>query len=132
MSYRRDSRGSRSALFDNYSSIEDGLGASSSQSHEIDENDNDKPVDSLQDRVMILKRLTGDIHDEVESHNRFLDKMGHSMDASRGIMSGTVDRFKKVFDKKSNRQVCKLAGYFLVSFILLYYLVKIIGYFMWR
>ncbi|XP_040968220.1 uncharacterized protein [Gossypium hirsutum] len=27
------------------------------------------------------------------------------MDATRGIMSGTMDRFKKVFEKKSNRKI---------------------------
>ncbi|PKI40052.1 hypothetical protein CRG98_039557 [Punica granatum] len=105
MSYKRDSRASRASLFDNYSNIEEGRGSSSSRSHEINEHDNDKAVDSLHDRVTFLKRLTGDIHNEVENHNHLLDKMGKSMDASRGTMSRTVDRFKKVFDKKSNRQV---------------------------
>uniref|UniRef100_A0A803Q751 t-SNARE coiled-coil homology domain-containing protein n=1 Tax=Cannabis sativa TaxID=3483 RepID=A0A803Q751_CANSA len=41
------------------------------------------------------RNITGDIHDEVETHNRFLDRMGNNMDASRGIMSGTMDRFKR-------------------------------------
>ncbi|KAL5981404.1 Bet1-like SNARE 1-1 [Asimina triloba] len=41
-------------------------------------------------------RLTGDIHEEVESHNRLLDRMGNDMDASRGTLSGTMDRFKMV------------------------------------
>ncbi|OWM63191.1 bet1-like SNARE 1-2 [Punica granatum] len=132
MSYKRDSRASRASLFDNYSNIEEGRGSSSSRSHEINEHDNDKAVDSLHDRVTFLKRLTGDIHNEVENHNHLLDKMGKSMDASRGTMSRTVDRFKKVFDKKSNRQVCKLAAYFVVLFISVYFLIKFVGYFMWR
>ncbi|XP_040968218.1 uncharacterized protein [Gossypium hirsutum] len=34
-----------------------------------------------------------------------LDRMGNGMDATRGIMSGTMDRFKKVFEKKSNRKI---------------------------
>ncbi|KAB5537630.1 hypothetical protein DKX38_015163 [Salix brachista] len=38
--------------------------------------------------------LTGDIHEEVESQNCLLDRMGNNMDTSRGIMSGTMDRFK--------------------------------------
>lgn len=69
-------------------------------------------------------QLTGDIHEEVEGHNRMLDRMvcdccsfelniiyisapldlidcfvknqGNSMDATRGFMSGTMDRFKMV------------------------------------
>ncbi|XVF28653.1 hypothetical protein REPUB_Repub15cG0048600 [Reevesia pubescens] len=65
---------------------EGGLRASSSFSHEIKEHDNDKAIDNLQDRVAFLKRLTGDIHDEVESHNHLLDRMGNGMDATRGMI----------------------------------------------
>ncbi|CAA3021580.1 bet1-like SNARE 1-2 [Olea europaea subsp. europaea] len=97
MSYRRDHRASRSALLDNFDSIEEGgLRASSSYSHGISDHDNEGAMGSLQDKVSFLKRLTGDIHEEVESHNRMLDRMGNEMDASRGIMSGTMDRFKMV------------------------------------
>lgn len=79
------------------------------------------------------------------------------MDSSRGIMSGTMDRFKQVhltypssslycshslipfifsftdvwfdyllqvFEKKSNKRICKLAGYFVLAFFVLYYLMK--------
>ncbi|KAL7210010.1 hypothetical protein ACSBR1_031561 [Camellia fascicularis] len=74
MNNRRDYRASKATLFDS----------------------NDSAINSLQDRVIFLKRLTGDIHEEVESHNHMLDRMGNEMDASRGIMSGTIDRFKMV------------------------------------
>ncbi|KAG6520631.1 hypothetical protein ZIOFF_017690 [Zingiber officinale] len=94
MNSRRDYRGSRAALF---AGIEEGgIRASHYSSHEISEHDNDLAIEGLQDRVSILKRLTGDIHEEVESHNRLLDRMGNDMDSSRGVLSGTVDRFKMV------------------------------------
>ncbi|PON32324.1 Target SNARE coiled-coil domain containing protein [Parasponia andersonii] len=94
MSYRREHRSSRASLFND---LEDGsLRPFSSYSQDINEHDNDKAVESLQDRVMFLKRITGDIHEGVENHNCFLDRMGNDMDASRGIMSGTMDRFKMV------------------------------------
>ncbi|PPR88632.1 hypothetical protein GOBAR_AA32048 [Gossypium barbadense] len=97
MSYRRDHRSSKSALFDGLDNLEEGgIRASSSFSHDVKDHDNGKAIESLHDRVAFLKRLTGDIHDEVESHNRMLDRMGNGMDATRGIMSGTMDRFKKV------------------------------------
>ncbi|KAM3708181.1 hypothetical protein ACB098_02G079600 [Castanea mollissima] len=73
MSYRREHRGSRSSLFDGLE--EGGLSASSSYSHETNDHDNERAVESLQDRVLLLKRVTGDIHEEVESHNRMLDRM---------------------------------------------------------
>ncbi|XVE65882.1 hypothetical protein DITRI_Ditri08aG0035100 [Diplodiscus trichospermus] len=98
--------------------------ASSSFSHEVKGHDNDKAIDSLQDRVAFLKRLTGDIHDEVESHNRLLERMGSGMDATRGIMSGTMDQFKKVFEKKSNWRLCTLVVGFVASFLILYFLIR--------
>ncbi|XP_054807767.1 bet1-like SNARE 1-2 isoform X2 [Prosopis cineraria] len=124
-SYIRDSRSSRSSLFDGYDGLEEGgIRASSSYSNNMNEHDNDKVIESLQDRVVFLKRLTGDIHDEVESHNRLLDQMGDGMDGSRGMMLGTMDRFKKVFEKKSTRKTCSLVAYFTVAFIFIYYLIR--------
>ncbi|KAE8730642.1 Bet1-like SNARE 1-2 [Hibiscus syriacus] len=94
MNPRRDMRNNRVALFDG---IEEGsIRASSSYSHEIDEHENERAMEGLQDRVNLLKRLSGDIHEEVDSHNRMLDRMGNDMDASRGILSGTMDKFKMV------------------------------------
>ncbi|KAI7989881.1 Pentatricopeptide repeat-containing protein [Camellia lanceoleosa] len=91
MNARREFRNNRAALFDGIE--EGGIRASSSySSHEIDEHDNDRAMDGLQDRVNMLKRLTGDIHEEVEGHNRMLDHMGNDMDASRGILTAT-ERF---------------------------------------
>ncbi|GKV18991.1 hypothetical protein SLEP1_g29292 [Rubroshorea leprosula] len=54
--------------------------------------------------------------------------MGNNMDATRGIMSGTMDRFKKVFEKKSNKRMCTLVTSFMVGFIVLYYLIRILRY----
>ncbi|KAL0337225.1 UNVERIFIED_CONTAM: Bet1-like SNARE 1-1 [Sesamum calycinum] len=88
-------RNARAALFDGIE--EGGIRASPSySSHEIDEQENDRAMDGLQDRVNLLKRLSGDIHEEVESHNLMLDRMGNDMDASRGVLSGTMDKFKMV------------------------------------
>ncbi|XP_076939115.1 bet1-like SNARE 1-2 [Bidens hawaiensis] len=122
MSYRRDNRASRTALFDNLE--EGGLTASSSYSHDIDDQQNDKSLNTLQDRVVFLKRLTGDIHEEVQSHNRMLDRMGNGMDSARGIMSGTMDRMKMVFETKSSRRTCKLVMYLILSFFIIYYLFR--------
>ncbi|CAN1128823.1 Bet1-like SNARE 1-2 [Linum perenne] len=134
MSYRsfqnrsRDSRSSRSVLFDD--GLEEGGLKASSSSSEIKEHDNDRAIDTLHDRVNFLKRITGDIHEEVESHNRLLDRMGNGMDMSRGVISGTMDRFKAVFEKKSSRRTCVLAGFFVLSFLGVYYLIRILRIFL--
>ncbi|XP_020580440.1 bet1-like SNARE 1-1 isoform X1 [Phalaenopsis equestris] len=121
MNSRRDRRSSRAVLFDG---IEEGGVRASYNAHEIDEHGNEKAIDGLQDRVNILKRLTGDIHGELETHNRLLDKMGHNMDDSRGTLYGSMDRFKKVFQTKSNRHMAALVASFIAFFFLIYYLIR--------
>ncbi|GER36057.1 Bet1-like SNARE 1-1 family protein [Striga asiatica] len=102
-------RNSRTAVFDGIE--EGGIRASSSySSHEIDEHENDRAVDGLQDRVNMLKRASyifkklqfdfvRRIHEEVESHNLMLERMfcGNDMDGSIGVLSGTMDKFKIYF-----------------------------------
>lgn len=130
MSYRREHRASRASLFDGFDGLEEGgLRVSSSYSHETNDHDNERAVDSLQDRVIFLKRLTGDIQDEVETHNRLLDRMGNDMDSSRGVMSGTMERFKMVFEKKSSRRMCTLVACFVVAFLTILYLIRVLRYF---
>ncbi|KAL8112312.1 bet1-like SNARE 1-1 [Apium graveolens] len=123
MNSRRDYRGNRAALFDD---VEEGgiRAAASYSSHEIDEHENDRAIEGLSDRVLMLKRLTGDIHEEVDSHNRMLDRMGNDMDSSRGILSGTMDKFKMVFETKSSRKMLTLVASFVVLFLIIYYLTR--------
>ncbi|XP_047326071.1 bet1-like SNARE 1-1 [Impatiens glandulifera] len=122
MKSRRDYRNGKTTLLDEIE--EGGIRASSSYSHEIDEHDNDRALDGLQGRVNMLKRLSGDIHEEVESHNRMLDHMGNYMDSSRGILSGTMDKFKMVIENKSSRKMCTLVALFVGLFLVLYYLAR--------
>ncbi|KAL4370961.1 hypothetical protein AHAS_Ahas06G0118100 [Arachis hypogaea] len=120
-----DNRNNRVALFDGIE--EGGIRAQSlySSSHEIDEHDNEQAMDGLQDRVNLLKRLSGDIQEEVDSHNRMLDRMGNDMDSSRGILSGTMDKFKMVFETKSSRRMFTLVASFVVLFLIVYYLTSL-------
>ncbi|CAK9323526.1 unnamed protein product [Citrullus colocynthis] len=123
MNARRELRNNRVALFDGME--EGGVRASSSySSHEIEEHDNEAALEGLQDRVLLLKRLTGDINEEVESHNRMLDRMGNDMDSSRGVLSGTMDRFKTVFDPKSSPKMFSLVALFVAIFFIVYYLTR--------
>ncbi|XP_027925614.1 bet1-like SNARE 1-1 [Vigna unguiculata] len=124
MNARRDHRNNRVSLFDGIE--EGGIRAQSvfSSSHEIDEHDNEQALDGLQDRVSLLKRLSGDINEEVDSHNRMLDRMGNDMDSSRGVLSGTMDKFKMVFETKSSRRMFTLVASFVVLFLVIYYLTK--------
>ncbi|ESQ44255.1 hypothetical protein EUTSA_v10006315mg [Eutrema salsugineum] len=122
MNPRREPRGGRSALFDGIE--EGGIRAASSYSHEINEHENERALEGLQDRVILLKRLSGDINEEVDTHNRMLDRMGNDMDSSRGILSGTMDRFKTVFETKSSRRMLTLVASFVGLFLVIYYLTR--------
>ncbi|KAG6785821.1 hypothetical protein POTOM_007405 [Populus tomentosa] len=125
-----DVRNNRAALFDGIE--EGGIRASSLySSHEIDEQDNERALEGLEDRVSLLKRvsfpaskLSGDINEEVDSHNLMLDRMGNDMDSSRGVLSGTMDRFKMVFETKSSRRMLTLVASFVVIFLIIYYLTR--------
>ncbi|KAJ6736217.1 GOLGI SNARE BET1-RELATED [Salix viminalis] len=119
-----DIRNNRAVLFDGIE--EGGIRASSSySSHEIDEQDNERALEGLQDRVIMLKRLSGDINEEVDNHNLMLDRMGNDMDSSRGVLSGTMDRFKMVFETKSSRRMFTLVASFVVLFLIIYYLTRL-------
>ncbi|XP_010524950.1 PREDICTED: bet1-like SNARE 1-1 [Tarenaya hassleriana] len=122
MNPRRENRGARSSVFDGIE--EGGIRAAPSYSHEIDEHENERALEGLQDRVNLLKRLSGDINEEVETHNRMLDRMGNDMDSSRGILSGTMDRFKTVFETKSSRRMLTFVASFLALFLVVYYLTR--------
>ncbi|CAI9107674.1 OLC1v1007087C1 [Oldenlandia corymbosa var. corymbosa] len=102
-------RHARAALFDG---IEEG-GIRASSSFEIDEHENERAIEGLQDRVSLLKRISGDIHEEVDNHNRMLDGMRDEMDTSRGVLAGTMDKFKMVFETKSSRRMGMLVASFL-------------------
>lgn len=118
----REPRGGRSSLFDGIE--EGGIRAASSYSHEINEHENERALEGLQDRVILLKRLSGDINEEVDTHNRMLDRMGNDMDSSRGFLSGTMDRFKTVFETKSSRRMLTLVASFVGLFLVIYYLTR--------
>ncbi|KAL2652416.1 hypothetical protein R1flu_020544 [Riccia fluitans] len=122
MNTRRYDR-NRNSLFDTLE--EGGVRASSSYStSEIAEQENDRGIESIGDRVSVLKRLTTDIHDEVDNHNRMLERMEQDMDTSRGMLSGTVARFTRVFETKGGRSMFTIVGSMVVVFFLVYYLTK--------
>ncbi|XP_055814232.1 bet1-like SNARE 1-1 [Solanum dulcamara] len=69
-----------------------------------------------------IQQLSGDIHEEMDTPNRMLDRMGNDMDSSRGVLSGTMDKFKMLFETKSSRRIFTLVALFVVLFLVVYYL----------
>eukprot|EP00898_Chlorokybus_atmophyticus_P002058 jgi/Chlat1/2853/Chrsp194S03010 len=88
----------RGALFNDIEAATDSGNAQRGQLYddrELAEQENDRSLDKLSDRVSILKRVTMDINQEVDSQHRLLDRMGQDMDGTRGLLGGTMDRFNK-------------------------------------
>eukprot|EP00897_Mesotaenium_endlicherianum_P008161 jgi/Mesen1/7373/ME000382S06575 len=120
MSYNK--RSGRSALFDDLEA--GGLKASSSYTGEIAEQENDQSLSELEDRARLIKQLTKDIHGEVESQNKFLDSMGIEFESARRVLSGTVDKFTKVFETKSSRNLATIVVSCVALFALVYFITK--------
>eukprot|EP00270_Netrium_digitus_P017328 TRINITY_DN633_c0_g1_i1.p1 TRINITY_DN633_c0_g1~~TRINITY_DN633_c0_g1_i1.p1 ORF type:complete len:124 (-),score=3.36 TRINITY_DN633_c0_g1_i1:323-694(-) len=79
--------------------------AATSLSREATELENEISRDELEERARLIKQLTRDIHREVESQNKVLEGMGIEMDTVRRLLSGTADRFRKVFENKNTRNL---------------------------
>lgn len=77
------------------------------------------------------------IQGEVEAHLRLLDQMvrsllagqprltpfqGLDMEHTRGAISGTMDRFKRVLEHKGNRHLAYVIGGVAFLFVLVHYL----------
>ncbi|XP_024379137.1 bet1-like SNARE 1-1 isoform X2 [Physcomitrium patens] len=116
-------RGTRSQLLE---MEEGGLRTSApyASSAEIAEQENERSLGELEDRVKLFKRLAGDVQDEVDSHNKLLEGMGNAMDASRSMMAGTMARFTRVFETKSSRNIATIVASCVVIFLLVYYLAR--------
>ncbi|KAB2636683.1 hypothetical protein D8674_027217 [Pyrus ussuriensis x Pyrus communis] len=84
----------------------------------------DKTISSSTNLLTYKGILSGDIHEEVETHNHMLDRMGNDMDSSRGVLSGTMDKFKMVFETKSSQRMFTLVASFVVIFLVIYYLTR--------
>lgn len=91
---------------------------------EAAEAENDRVAGELGERVSMLKRITSDIHSEVDAQNRLLDGMGGGMDGVRAALAGTVERVTRAFNDKGNRQLVYVAGGTAFILFVLYYAVR--------
>mmetsp|Transcript_8457 Transcript_8457/g.31249 ORF Transcript_8457/g.31249 Transcript_8457/m.31249 type:complete len:124 (+) Transcript_8457:241-612(+) len=86
------------------------------------EQENDRGIEHMADRVQALKRVTLDINEEVDAHNKLLEKMGMDMDGAKGLVGGTMDKMKKMMETPSNRFILYVVGASTVLFLLVYFL----------
>ena len=100
------------------------VGPSMGYDAEAAEAENDRVAGQLGDRVRLLRSITKDIHDEVESQNRLLDNLGGGMDSVRAAIGGTIDRVTRAFATKENRLLLYVAGGTALVLFVLYYAMR--------
>lgn len=69
------------------------------------EQENDRELDHLGDRVALLKNLTHGINKEADSHHKLLDNMDTNFMSARGLMTAVTDKFRMVYNDKGNKQI---------------------------
>ncbi|GLC50819.1 hypothetical protein PLESTB_000435500 [Pleodorina starrii] len=68
------------------------------------EQENDRDLDHLADRVALLKNVTHGINKEVDNQHKLLDNMDGSFMSVRGLMGAVTDKFRVVYNDKANRR----------------------------
>jgi len=88
------------------------------------ERDNDRNIDYMGDRVSALKKITVDIHDEVEGHHRLIDSTGDSMAGAQAALRETAAALREVVENaRRHRYFWQMIGFCLVSFFFLRWIV---------
>ena len=82
------------------------------------ERENDRNLETMGDRVSMLKNITMDIHKEADSHHRILDGMRDDMSGFQGVLNQTVQQFSKVLETKNGRYFCYLFAFFIGMWLL--------------
>ncbi|KAF8069627.1 BET11 [Scenedesmus sp. PABB004] len=62
------------------------------------ERENERNLDSLSERIGLLKQATHGIRSEVESQHHVLDRMTDAMFSTGGMLGGAADKFRVVRD----------------------------------
>mmetsp|Transcript_19227 Transcript_19227/g.48931 ORF Transcript_19227/g.48931 Transcript_19227/m.48931 type:complete len:111 (+) Transcript_19227:124-456(+) len=85
------------------------------------ERDNDRGLDTLAERVGLLKAATLGIKNEADSQHNLLDNMDGGMMNTRGFLSSVNDKFKLVMSNKQNRTTSMMVvGVLAVLFVIWY------------
>eukprot|EP00899_Mesostigma_viride_P009936 jgi/Mesvir1/18944/Mv18915-RA.1 len=123
MQFGKRERGGRGALFGDVDPLENNARGGMFD-HELAEQENDRNIDGLHERVELLKRVTLDMHEEAQAHNALLERMGQNIVGARGALGGLMDKLDKVFSTKSSRRVLTIVGVVVVLFLVVYYFAK--------
>ncbi|XP_022096374.1 BET1 homolog [Acanthaster planci] len=89
------------------------------------EDENERLVDSLHDKVSTLKSLSIDIGTEVREQNSFLKQLDDTFDSSGGLLSSTMGRLSKMARAGHNCYLCYLLLFSFFVFFVIYFIIRL-------
>ncbi|KAF5838893.1 Qc-snare protein, Bet1/mBET1 family [Dunaliella salina] len=87
------------------------------------ERGNDQGLDTLAERVGLLKMATHSVRNEAESQHTILDKLGMGFASTHSVLGSASDKFKVVMSNKQNRNITLVIAAS-VALLLLYWYWK--------
>ena len=125
--YGRQNMSNRKALFGNRDLEGGGPGERDAlvaeQTNQMFEDQNNRYISALSDKVSQLKNLSRNIGTEVREQNRFLDGMGGDFGRTDGLLGGTLKKLGVMAKTGGGRHICHLALFVVAIFIVVWYLV---------
>ncbi|XP_046860500.1 BET1 homolog [Xenia sp. Carnegie-2017] len=94
------------------------------QARHMLEEENDRMVDDLSNKVQALKSLTIDIGNEVRAQNQMLRGMDDDFDKTGSFLSATMGRLTALTNKGHQWIMCYLLLFCVFVFFVVYYLKR--------
>jgi blocked early in transport 1 len=74
-------------------------------------------------QVALLKNLTIDIGQEVNSQNQLLDGMSNSMFDASGLLGGTMKKIGTMMKKGGSKHMCYLVLFIVFTFMMIWWIM---------
>eukprot|EP00611_Tribonema_gayanum_P018472 TRINITY_DN315_c0_g1_i2.p2 TRINITY_DN315_c0_g1~~TRINITY_DN315_c0_g1_i2.p2 ORF type:complete len:120 (-),score=14.43 TRINITY_DN315_c0_g1_i2:173-532(-) len=74
-------------------------------------------------QVSMLKGLTIDIGNEVNSQNTLLDGMSNSMFDANGLLGGTMKKIGTMMKRGGSKHMCYLVAFIVLTFLVIWWLM---------
>jgi blocked-early-in-transport protein 1 len=88
------------------------------------ESENNRHISQLGDQVSLLKGLTLEIGNEVESQNTLLDQLGNSMFDTSGMLGSTLKRINDMMARGGSRHMCYLIAFIVFTFLAIWFILS--------
>ena len=102
----------------------DANGNVSEQARMILEEQNNRDIAALSEKVSFMKNLAGDIEAAIQEDHNVLDQTGSTFDKVTTMMRGTLGNVNKMLATGGSKHMCYLIAFIVCLFLTLYWLMK--------